>query len=190
MKKKGILSLIALLISVMLSAQKIDNKEVGIRFAYGFENEVLPEGKVYKPIMILPYYNHYFTKAEKRARFSGMLEQQFVPVIIDYEDNPKNDVELEIGLNAGPAFSYKLSRWFTPYIGAMYGVDFITVKTRLQENGWILAATGFSGVKAEIANNVYGDVHLRFRHISNGGAKKPNLGIDTWFIGAGISKLY
>jgi hypothetical protein len=190
---KRILVIVFTLLSMGVYGQSARKNEVGLRVVYGIKNEILPEHTIYKPILILPYYNHYFTRADKRARFSTFFEGQVAPAIIDYQEasgrGGDEDLDWEVGFNIGPALSYRLG-WFTPYIGAAYGAEIITVNTSKQRDGYIFAATAFTGIKKEIKNELYGDIHFRLRHISNGGAKYPNKGIDTVLLGAGISKIF
>jgi hypothetical protein len=157
--------------------------------AYGFLEEDLPEQKEYRPILVLPYYNYYFTKPESNLRFSAFFEGSVSPVLVNYQHSSRNDLNWEWGFNIGPSLNYRIKE-VIPYIGVAYGANYITVNTEKQANGLIFAATTFAGIKKHINNQWYGDVHFRLRHISNGGLKNPNLGIENAFLGLGISKFY
>jgi hypothetical protein len=186
MRGKCTLVICLLVFSFKCFSQK---KEIGIRGMYGIRNEKLPENAVYKPLMILPYYNRFLTPDKYRLRLSGMLEQQLVVANVEKETTGENNFEYEIGLNAGPVVSFEILR-LIPYLGGMYGANLITVDTELQRNGYIFTATAFSGLKTHIGKHFFADLNFRIRHISNGGMKSPNKGIDTWFAGIGISKMY
>lgn len=179
---------LSLLMSVHALGQT-NKKEVGLRVAYGFKEEDLPEQKDYRPILILPYYNYYLTKQENALRFSAFLEGQFSPVLIEYENAKQRDLEWELGFNVGPSLSYRIKE-VVPYIAVAYEANYITINTAKQADALIFAATTFAGIKKHINKQWYGDAHFRLRHISNGGIKHPNLGIDNAFIGIGLSKLY
>lgn len=186
---KRLMYIVCLFLSAGAYGQRVNNKEIGLRISYGFKNEKLPEHKVYKPILLLPYYSYYFSKEEKRARLSAFLEGQFAPVIIDHEGRDRKGLEWEAGFNIGPSLSCRVGH-FVPYLAGAYGANFISIDTEKQADGLIFTATAFAGIKTEITNNYYADLHFRLRHISNGGMKKPNYGIDTKFIGLGISKIF
>lgn len=187
---KGIFCMLCLafLISVSASGQT-NKKEVGLRVAYAFKEEDLPERKDYRPILILPYYNYYLTKKEKALRLSAFLEGQLSPVLVEYENATHRDLEWELGFNIGPSLSYRIKE-VVPYIAVAYGANYITINTAKQADELIFTATTFAGIKKHIDNRWYGDAHFRLRHISNGGMKQPNLGIDNAFIGIGLSKFY
>jgi hypothetical protein len=186
--KKTILLSFLILSCLNIYAQTKGKREVGLRIAYGIKNELLPEEKEYQPILILPYYQYYFTPIEKRFRVGAFVEGQIVPVLIDKKMESDKDAEWELGFNIGPAIYYRC--WLIPYIGIAYGANYITVDTEKQADGIIFTATAFAGVKKEIRNNYYVDLHVRGRHISNGGLKSPNYGIDTIFGGLGFSKIF
>src|SRR5436190_24291323 len=90
--------------------QSDKKRELGIRIGYGIYNQVLPDKDYYKPAVILPFYNYYLSKREKRSKFSLYVEPQFTFVIAEYHQNPKHYFEYEVGINGGLTYSYWLNK--------------------------------------------------------------------------------
>jgi hypothetical protein len=188
MAKYSVLILL-ILMRVSCSAQVTKKKELGLRVAYGVFNTVLPEKDIYRPILILPYFNYYLSKREKRSKFSVYVEPQITPVRVKYKSTGQEDWEKEIGINGGFSYSYWFN-WFTIYVGIGSGPNYISVVTKKQANGFIFSDNIYAGIKREIKNNYFLDIHIRGRHISNAGLKNPNYGINNAFGGLGFSKFF
>lgn len=188
-KERMILAVFLLFLSFNVQSQVSKKRELGIRVAYGIVNQVLPEGDIYRPLLILPYFNYYLSKREKRSKFSVYAEPQLTPVFVEYQNSGKDQFEKEIGINGGVMYSYWFN-WFTLYAGIGSGPDYISVFTRRQAHGFIFSDNLFGGLKTHIAKDYYLDLHIRLRHISNAGLDNPNKGINNLFAGAGVSRFF
>jgi len=182
------LTIIFILFHSVLNAQNEYNleKRMGLQFAQPFIFENLPEGRDYRPQMLLGYYTITDLLKKKKSNLYVYLEPQLVLVSF----NPKTDKEIEFGANLGfeyqvPLFSEKT--YFTLAIGS--GPHFITVETDLQTKGYIFSDNFEAGFRQKLGkSNLDLLLKCRFRHISNADLKLPNGGIDNWFIVLGLTK--
>lgn len=185
---KLLFTLIFVLITQFLIGQNEYNleKRMGIQFAQPFISETLPEGREYRPQMLLGYYTITDLLKKKKSNLYIYLEPQLVLVSF----NPKTDKEIEFGANLGfeyqlPLFSDKT--FFTMAIGS--GPHFVTVETDLQTKGYIFSDNFEAGIRQRLGkSNLDLLLKCRFRHISNANLKKPNGGIDNAFIVLGLTK--
>ncbi|MEZ4960838.1 MAG: acyloxyacyl hydrolase [Saprospiraceae bacterium] len=160
-------------------------KTVGVHLGIPIVNEKLSEGRKYKPFQLLFYYNFANLLKGKRNDLFIYLEPQLVWVHF----SPKDKKEWEFGANLG--FEYRLNFSEKTALSAAIGSGphFITVETKQQARGFIFSDNFTAGLHQKLGNSgVNLDLKCRFRHISNANLKKPNKGIDSWFVIAGVTK--
>lgn len=160
-------------------------RQMGVTLGIPFIHETLKEGRQYKPYQLLLYYNFGNLLKNKRNDLFIYLEPQLVWVHF----SPKTDQEWEFGANLG--FEYRLNlspnTAITAAIGS--GPHYVTVETRQQAKGFIFSDNFTAGLRQSLGkSNVNLDLRCRFRHISNANLMKPNTGIDSWFVIAGLTK--
>lgn len=157
----------------------------GFHIGIPFIHETLKEGRKYKPYQLLFYYNFTNLLKGKKNDLYVYLEPQLVWVHF----SPKDKQEWEFGSNLGLEYRWNVSgkTALTAAIGA--GPHFITVKTRQQHRGFIFSDNFTAGLHQKLGDSGMNlDLKMRFRHISNANLAKPNIGIDSWFVIAGLTK--
>ncbi len=172
-----------MLFCIQLTAQS--DRSVGIHLGIPIIHEKLQDGFKYKPYQFLFYFNFANLMKGRKDDLFIYLEPQLVWVLF----SPERDHEIEFGANLGLEYRLNLSDK-TALIGAIgSGPHYITAETPKQAKGFIFSDNFTFGLKQTLGNSGT-DLHLRtrFRHISNANLKKPNQGIDSWFLIVGATK--
>ena len=162
------------------------DRSIGFHLGIPIIHERLKDGYKYKPYQLLFYYNFTNLLKGKKNDLYIYLEPQLVWVWFSPNNRKK---EIEFGANLGLEYRFNFSEK-TALIGAIgSGPHFITAETPKQVNGFIFSDNFTFGLKQTLGNSGT-DLHLRtrFRHISNANLKKPNQGIDSWFLIFGATK--
>ena len=171
------------LFSLTLYAQS--GRSAGIHIGIPIIHEKLSDGFQYKPFQILLYYNFTNLLKGKKNDLFIYLEPQFVWAHF----SPDRKKEFEFGTNVGLEYRFHLSDR-TSLTGAIgTGPHYISVETPQQATGFIFSDNFTFGIRQKVGNSGT-NLHLqtRFRHISNANLKKPNKGIDSWFLLMGATK--
>jgi len=161
------------------------DQSFGIHLGIPFIHEKLSEGRKYKPFQLLFYYQ--FTNLLKGKKNDLLIYME--PQLVWAHFSPKDKTEWEFGANLGLEYRLNVSAQtaLTAAIGT--GPHYITVETKQQVNGFIFSDNFTAGLRQKLGNSgVNLDLKCRFRHLSNANLKKPNRGIDSWFILAGVTK--
>ncbi len=91
---------------------------------------------------------------------------------------------------AGASFLLQYTGEFSdkiyPYVKAGAGFVWISQESEQQTDGLNFSTHAGIGVKRAINPSVCINLEYRFRHVSNGGVEKPNSGIDSGMLLAGI----
>lgn len=172
-----------LFFSIKSTAQT--ERSVGFHLGIPIINEQLPEGRKYKPFQLLFYYNFTNLLKGKKNDLFIYLEPQIVWVHF----SPMGKKEWEFGSNLGLEYRLNLSEntALTAAIGS--GPHYITVETKQQHRGFIFSDNFTAGFRQKLGDTGLNlDLKCRFRHISNANLAKPNIGIDSWFVIAGLTK--
>ncbi len=177
------LGLCLLLSCCSLSAQA--NQSIGIYLGIPIIHEKLTEGRKYKPFQLLFYYSFADLLKRNKNELVVYLEPQFVWVHF----SPKDKKEVEFGANLGLEYRLHIAEntALTAAIGS--GPHYISVETKQQAKGFIFSDNFTAGLRQRLGNSGMNlDLKCRFRHISNANLQKPNKGIDSWFVIAGLTK--
>lgn len=175
--------LVFLFFCCFCSAQS--SRAIGFHLGIPIIHETLKEGRQYKPYQLLFYYNFTNLLKGKKNDLFIYIEPQLVWVHF----SPKDKKEWEFGLNSGLEYRWNVSSQtaITAAIGS--GPHFITVETRQQHRGFIFSDNFTAGLHQKLGGSGMNlDLKMRFRHISNLNFAKPNIGIDSWFVIAGLTK--
>jgi len=147
--------------------------------------EKLPEGRSYKPRLLLGYWSVADLFRRKPSRLLVYIEPQLVYVPFDDGTAPA----FEFGVNAGLEFQKPVGArgFLTAAIGS--GPHYITVETDLQHKGYIFSDNFEVGWRQSLGASPWRlALKCRFRHISNANLMKPNKGIDNWFVILGLTR--
>ncbi|MBK9016863.1 MAG: acyloxyacyl hydrolase [Saprospiraceae bacterium] len=157
----------------------------GVHLGIPIIHETLKEGRKYKPYQLLFYYNFANLLKGKKNDLFIYLEPQLVWVHF----SPKDKKEWEFGSNLGLEYRLNVSDKTAIIAAIGSGPHFITVETRQQHRGFIFSDNFTAGLHQKLGDSGTNfDLKFRFRHISNLNFAKPNIGIDSWFVIAGITK--
>ncbi|MDD4879650.1 MAG: acyloxyacyl hydrolase [Candidatus Omnitrophica bacterium] len=115
--------------------------------------------------------------------FLFMVEPFVNPVV-------KPSSNYEAGCSLGLKYAYPVTSKFYPYIEGGTGGIYISERTRDQGSHANFVDHAGAGVYYFIKDNIALNAGYRYRHISNLGIKKPNSGIDTNSVIAGVSLFY
>jgi hypothetical protein len=157
--------------------------EKGFKIGVSTYSVTLPEGKNYKPLLLMGNFGWELTKKEKKGKWWIMFEPQFNPIFLDTKLK-----ELEFGINVALRYKYKIGEnsFFYSQLGS--GPHFITIATDRQAHGFIFSDNLAIGLSNKIFGNWMLETEFRIRHISNANVMKPNRGMNNLFIVVGISK--
>lgn len=148
-------------------------------------NERLPEGSHYLPFQLLASTNLTDLLKNSKNNLFVYLEPQ---VVLAFTSLDKKS-SWEGGINAGLEYFHALSARtsFCAAIGT--GPHYLGLRTAMQARGFIFSDNFTAGIRHKLSKSGTSlDLKCRFRHISNANLKKPNLGIDNWFLIAGITR--
>ncbi len=185
MKFKFTVVLLLIFLGVSINFSLNAQQSIGVHLGIPIVHENLSDGFDYKPFQLLFYYNFTNLLKGKKNDLYVYVEPQLV--LVQFSPDRKN--EFEFGANLGLEYRLNLSDQ-TAIIGAIgSGPHYITVETPQQAKGFIFSDNFTLGLKQSLGNSGT-DLHLRtrFRHISNANLKKPNKGIDSWFLLLGATK--
>lgn len=115
--------------------------------------------------------------------FLFMVEPFANPVV-------KPSSNYEAGVSVGLKYAFPLTSRLYPYIEGGTGGIYISEKTRRQGSHANFVDHAGAGVYYFIKDNLAVNAGYRFRHISNLGIKRPNGGIETNSVIAGVSLFY
>ncbi len=169
-------------------AEKINSdaslKEIG--FYSGWGRADIGDGKDYDTVYIGGRFGFNLKKALKwnmPGLFLFMVEPFVNPVT-----EPSSNYEAGCGFLL--KYAFPLGDKFYPYIeGGTAGI-YISEKTNRQGSNANFADQAGAGIYYFLRDDLALNVGYRFRHISNLSIEKPNRGIDSHFVIAGISIFY
>ncbi len=106
-----------------------------------------------------------------RGTLSFFLEPNFNP-----SGTPKQNVDF--GLGIGLKYAYPVNDTYSVYVLGSVGPHYITLITQDQAQGFLFADTIGVGMSYAISPGSAINVEYRLRHLSNGGIREPNYGIE------------
>lgn len=156
--------------------------EAGMLGGVGFGR--IPEGH-YEPILMAAHFgidiNRFLHIPEThRGRLTLFVEPRFIPVL-----EPAGDYEL--GLGIGIQYVYPLLRNLFFYAAVSSGPHFISVRTEQQARGFVMDSEAGGGIYIPFGRSSALNIGYRIRHLSNGGIRTPNTGINNHFLVIGYS---
>jgi hypothetical protein len=156
--------------------------EAGIVGGFGFGR--IPEGH-YEPILMAAHFGldvgrYFHLPGTHRGRLTFFLEPRFNPV-----HEPAGDYELGIGI--GLQYVYPIFRHLFFYAAVSTGPHFISVRTEREARGFLVDSEAGGGFYIALGKGSALNVGYRIRHLSNGGVRTPNAGIDNHLLVVGYS---
>ncbi len=156
--------------------------EAGMLGGFGFGK--IPEGH-YEPILMAAHFGLDINRflripGTHRGRFTVFAEPRFAPV-----HEPAGDYEL--GLGIGIQYVYPLLRNLFFYAAVSSGPHFISVRTEQQARGFVMDSEAGGGFYIPFGRNSALNIGYRIRHLSNGGIRTPNTGINNHFLVIGYT---
>jgi len=165
-------------------------KEVGFYSGWGTANvghgDENAKVKDYDNVYIAGRFGFNLKKCLKwnmPGMFLFMVEPFANPVI-------KPGSNYEAGCSLGLKYAFPLASRFYPYIEGGTGGIYISEKTRRQGSHANFVDHAGAGIYYFIKDDLAVNAGYRFRHISNLGIKRPNGGIETHSVTAGVSLFY
>ena len=166
------------------SAQENESERFKTKgFLVGYGKAVNKETN-YRIIYLAGDFSWSFTKYPKKKFFAAWY---FEPQVNPVRSNRPWDIEF--GTNLGIRTYWKINEGFYFYQMLGSGPHFITAEVKRQANGFIFSDNAALGFMKNLNTNLFINLQLRWRHISNAGLKDPNGGVDSWNVLVGISKV-
>lgn len=149
--------------------------EAGLTFGFGTSD--IKEGK-YEPILLIFRLGEDIKQlcpalSSHKGRLTLFLEPQLNPVL--------NLSEYEVGIGIGLEYKYPLAEKWSAYVMGSVGPHYISAETEDQARGFVFADSVGAGLYFFAIDNTAFNIGYRYRHLSNGGTKSPNGGINSHF---------
>lgn len=162
-----------------LAGQATVSSSTEISFGYPIVQERLPEKYSYNPLFFTARFPIFNNKKRKLFFYAEPQAAVTIP--------PKEfTTAFEMGINLGLKYVFWESDkiMLAAAIGA--GPHYLSLETSLQHKGFLFS-DNIELAYYQLLNKDMG-MHFktRFRHLSNANLKKPNLGIDTFFLVVGV----
>lgn len=100
------------------------------------------------------------------------------------------EADFEVGIGVGVKYRYPVTEKVSLYVLAATGVQYITVQTHDQANGFNFSDVAGGGVYYFFSHRHAVSVGYRYRHISNASLERPNGGINSHFGTIGFSTFF
>ena len=184
-------TLIVFLALLSLNAYAEDNThqlDVSVGYGHGHFGSVFSSHKSYNPVMFML---HYAIAANKTAHFLANVPKRWMFYLepgYSFINNKRS--EKEIGLGAGVQYMFDISKKVKGYFFLGSGLIYITYKSDYQKEGLNFQDNIGSGLLFFISKNKALNAGVRFRHVSNGGIKQPNHGINDFIGTVGVSLFF
>lgn len=156
---------------------------LGLIGGYGVEIGDPPELDI---AQVMPFVAFPITGVTGEGFYRGVLEYK-IEGVLGYVDNW--NTRGQFGLNPiGLRYNFTASGTrFVPFAELTLGLMYINVPKKIQGTRFNFTEGFGVGARFFVSDGIALEVSGRFRHLSNGGIKEPNPGINTMFIMVGIS---
>lgn len=159
-----------------------------VEFMTGFAwHDKLKGGKDYNsyPLIVDLDFNLKPLLEKINLRPSQLVQFQIEPYLA-FISSPDSNFETGTSLFLKLGILPETSK-FQPYVKAGTGISYMTLHTLEQGTQFNFISTGALGCHYYFTKNTAVTLEGRYRHLSNAGMSKPNSGINSTFIGTGVS---
>ncbi len=160
-------------------------QESGFVVGYG-DGRINGENRIYRPLLLIYHIGFDAHKllpsvfTDSKGKLTFYLEPQFNPLL-----RPSD--QYEVGIGFGAEYRFNITKNIDGYIMGGSGLHHISFGSQSQAEGFNFNDTLGFGLYIHISKRSAVNMGLRLRHISNGGIKKPNKGINNYFATLGYS---
>ena len=161
---------------------------IGLQIGFGGQEELLlPIDYDYK-VWFFQLQYFYALHSRKYWGIELLAQPQYNLTRFKILENKGDDSNgYEYGLNVGVLLRFNFFKDFMSMYGfASVGPHHIPKTPIRQAKGFIFSDNFFGGFHFRLMKNTYLDIRAGFRHVSNAGIKKPNGGINTHVLSAGM----
>ncbi len=144
--------------------------------------DLYKSGESYEAVPLLVSFNYNLGDSARRGNypaFSFVIEP-----CVSIVTSP--DTNFEAGASLLLQYTGEFSDKIHPYVKAGAGLIWLSQESAQQTDGLNFSTHAGIGVSRSINAGAAVNLEYRFRHVSNGGVKKPNSGIDSGMLLAGI----
>ena len=177
------------LLTSLLTSPNVNAQDTGTTQRFKTKGGLIGYGKAinnntdYKVFFLMGDFSWSFKRTVTKPIFlAWYFEPQINPV------KTPRPLDIELGANLGLRNYICINPRFYLYQMIGSGPHYISAEVQRQAKGFIFsdnfAVGAFTGLKKK---NLFLNLQLRYRHISNAGLKSPNGGIDSWNFLVGVS---
>ena len=141
----------------------------------------------YDVLLLAADFSRSFKKPQKKSFLTWYWQPQIN--LVKAATTPENSIDYEFGINLGLRNYIKLSDNFYLYDMICSGPHFISADVYRQARGFIFSDNLAFGSLIRIDKKNFLRIQAGLRHISNGGFKEPNKGIDSFLFMVGLSRI-
>lgn len=170
--------------------KKNKNSLQGIEYFTGFAQGRLREKRNYSATPLIVDFDFNLKPLTGKIGFNpaGLLQFQLEPFISTVY---RPDTNAEIGNSFLIKIGFLPENFkFQPYFKGGLGMVYITQQTREQATQFNFIEYAGGGIHYFFNKNTALTFEGRYRHLSNAAIKRPNKGIETYFLLAGVSLLF
>lgn len=156
---------------------------LGLMGGYGIEVGKAPKLDI---AQVMPWVSFPITDAVGEGFYRGVIEYR-VEGVLGYVDNLNH--RGQFGLSP-VGFRYNLTASggrLIPFVECTLGAVYLDVPKEIQGTRFNFTESFGVGMRVFVSDGFALEVSGRFRHLSNGGIKEPNPGINTVFVVVGVS---
>lgn len=141
----------------------------------------------YDVLLLAADFSRSFKKPQKKSFLTWYWQPQLN--LVKAANTPKNSLDYEFGINLGLRNYIKVSDNIYVYDMICSGPHFISATVYRQARGFIFSDNLALGSLIRIDKKYFLRLQAGLRHISNGGFKEPNKGIDSFLFMVGFSQI-
>lgn len=186
----ALLSISLLLCGIGLAQEEKPRSLEAIEFFTGFGWGKLRHQGNYRLIPFMVDFDFNLKPLARKINFNpkSLLQLQLEP-FLSFVSSPDNNIE------TGASFLLKMGLLpqtfkFQPFILGGVGLVYMTQHTRTQSTQFNFTEQAGLGLHYFFRKDTALTIEGRIRHLSNADIKRPNTGINTYFVFTGISYLF